>query len=514
MASKLEELRKLKTKLKNGGGDTANEKQHSKGKMTARERLLKLFDDGTFVETGLFIKNRFINSNNERDESPADGVITGFGQIDGRLVYAAAQDFTVTGGAFGEMHANKIVKCQEDALKMGAPIIFMNDSSGIRLEEGIDALMGYGKIIHNNAMASGVIPQISVIMGTCAGAASYSPSLTDFVIMVDKTSHMFLNGPHTIKNVVDKDLTMDELGGAGVHSSVTGISHFTASNEDECISQIKTLLSYLPQNNLESAFEYESNDDLNRVCKELENIISDDGNSNYSMKDVITSVADDKVFFECQKDYATNVLTGFIRLGGHSIGVVANEPNSNEGYIDSNASNKISRFIRMCDCFNIPILTFEDTPGFLNSVKEEHGGIVKHGAKIFSAYSEMTVPMVTVITRKAYGSAYLCMGSKYLGADLVYAWPTAEISVMKPEGIVNVLYENEIKESNNANDERAKLIKEYKDNVMSPYFAASHGYIDDIIEPSNTRKVLIQAFETLETKVATKSEKKHSNMPL
>ena len=513
MASKLEELRELKTKLKNGGGKDAVEKQHSKGKMTARERLMKLFDDGTFVETGIFIKNRFINSNNERDESPADGVITGYGQIDGRLVYATSQDFTVVSGAFGEMHANKIIKCQEDAIKMGAPIIFINDSNGIRIEEGIDALAAYGKIIHNNSISSGVIPQISVIMGTCAGAAVYSQMLSDFVFMVDKTSHMFLNGSHTIKNVTDKDLTMDELGGANVHGSTTGVVHYVASSEDECIMQIKNLLSYLPQNNLDKPEEYECNDDLNRVCKNLDNIVESE-NSNYSMKEVITTVADNNMFFECQKEYAKNVITGFMRLGGHSVGIVANEPTVNEGCIDSNASDKIARFIRMCDCFNIPLITFEDSIGFVNSVKEEHNGIMKHGAKILSAYSESTIPMVTVITKKAYGSAYVCMGSKPLNVDLVYAWPSAEISIMKPEGIVNVLYENEIKQANNADDERNKKIKDYKNNVMSPYLAASHGLIDDIIEPSNTRKILIQAFESLATKVITKPRKKHNNMPL
>ena len=514
MSRKLTELNELKKALRNGGGEEAINKQHALGKMTARERLEKLFDSGTFVEIGLFVKHRCINFGMDKKEASAEGVITGYGQINGRLVYASAQDFTVIGGSLGEMHAEKIVKCQEAAMKVGAPIIYINDSSGLRIQESIDALSGYGKIFYNNTLASGVIPQISMIMGPCAGAAVYSPAITDFVFMVENTSQMFITGPQTIQTVTGEDMTAEELGGAMTHNSISGIAHFHAANEDVCIDQVRTLLSYLPQNNLEKSEEYACDDDLNRLSAELNDIVPENPNDIYDMKEIIKSIADDNIFFETQIEYAKNILTGFIRLDGRTIGVVANQPMFMNAYIDINAADKASRFIRTCDSFNIPILTFEDVPGFLASAKEEHGGIIRHSAKIFFAYSEASVPMVTVIIRKAYGGAYIGMCSKQLGADIVYAWPEAEIAVMGAEGAANIVFAKDIMEADSPKEERVKKIAEYDNMMMNPYVAASRGFVDDIIEPATTRKMLIAAFDSLKSKVVRKANKKHGNIPL
>ncbi len=514
MSRKLTELNELKSKLMSGGGEKAIEKQHSLGKMTARERLTKLFDPGTFVETGLFVKHRCTNFGMDKKESPAEGVVTGYGQINGRLTYAAAQDFTVIGGSLGEMHADKIVKCQEAAMKVGAPMICINDSGGARIQEGVDALSGYGRIFYNNTQASGVIPQISVIMGPCAGGAVYSPAITDFIFMVENTSQMFITGPQVIKTVTGEDVTSEALGGALTHNSISGVAHFHAANEDACIEQIRTLLSYLPQNNMEKAEAYACNDDLNRLSPELNDIVPENPNKAYEMKDVIRAVADNNVFFETQPDYAKNILTGFIRLNGKSIGIIASEPKAMAGCLDINASDKAARFIRTCDCFNIPILTFEDVPGFLPGTQQEHGGIIRHGAKMLFAYSEASVPMVTVITRKAYGGAYIGMCSKHLGADIVYAWPEAQIAVMGAEGAANIIFAKDIKAAENPQQERANKIAEYDNMMMNPYVAASRGYVDDVIEPATTRKMLIAAFNSLETKVVHKVNKKHGNIPL
>ncbi|MBR1844875.1 MAG: methylmalonyl-CoA carboxyltransferase [Lachnospiraceae bacterium] len=514
MSRKLTELNELKSKLMSGGGEKAIEKQHSLGKMTARERLTKLFDPGTFVETGLFVKHRCTNFGMDKKESPAEGVVTGYGQINGRLTYAAAQDFTVIGGSLGEMHADKIVKCQEAAMKVGAPMICINDSGGARIQEGVDALSGYGRIFYNNTQAPGVIPQISVIMGPCAGGAVYSPAITDFIFMVENTSQMFITGPQVIKTVTGEDVTSEALGGALTHNSISGVAHFHAANEDACIEQIRTLLSYLPQNNMEKAEAYACNDDLNRLSPELNDIVPENPNKAYEMKDVIRAVADNNVFFETQPDYAKNILTGFIRLNGKSIGIIASEPKAMAGCLDINASDKAARFIRTCDCFNIPILTFEDVPGFLPGTQQEHGGIIRHGAKMLFAYSEASVPMVTVITRKAYGGAYIGMCSKHLGADIVYAWPEAQIAVMGAEGAANIIFAKDIKAAENPQQERANKIAEYDNMMMNPYVAASRGYVDDVIEPATTRKMLIAAFNSLETKVVHKVNKKHGNIPL
>lgn len=513
MSNRLATLRDLKEKLQKGGLDAAIEKQHSKNKMTARERVDKLFDAGSFVEMGLFVNHRSVDYDMKDKYTPADGVVTGYGQINGRLVYVAAQDYTVLSGSLSEMNADKIVKCQEMAMKVGAPIIYIFDSDGARVEEGINALAGLGKILNNNTTASGVIPQISIIMGLCAGAMAFVPAITDFTFMVDKTSHMFISGPQVISAKAGHDVTEDELGGAATHNEVSGMAHFYASDENECFDQVRTLLSYLPQNNMEKSEVNNSSDDLNRVCSELNDMIAEDNNQVCNMKNVIKVIADDNVFFETQSMFAKNILTGFIHLGTRVVAVVANEPSFNDGLIDIDASDKASRFIRTCDNFNIPVLTLVDAKGFAQSLSEEKRGLIRHAAKMFFAYAEANVPKVTVITGNACGSVYVGMGSKQLGSDIVYAWPSAKISVMNAESAVNILYEKNIKEANNPQVERNNRIAEYNENINNPYVAASRGHIDDIIEPAVTRKMLIAAFDTLETKIVADVRKKHSNIP-
>lgn len=512
--SKIEKLLEESSKIELGGGQARIDKQHEKGKLTARERISLLLDEGSFIEVDKYVKHRSTNFGTSSLEAPADGVVTGYGTVDGRLVFVYAQDFTVVGGSLGEMHAAKIVKMQEMALKMGAPIIGMNDSGGARIQEGVDALSGYGKIFYNNTISSGVIPQISVIMGPCAGGAVYSPALTDFVLMVDKTSNMFVTGPQVIKSVTGEDVTQEELGGAETHNKISGVAHFMDKTEEECIERIKLLLSYLPSNNLEEAPVYESQDDINRVEEELNEIIPDNPNKPYDVKEVINSLADKGSFFEVQSSYAQNIITGFIRLNGKSIGVIANQPNVLAGCLDINASDKAGRFIRTCDAFNIPLLNLVDVPGFLPGTNQEFGGIIRHGAKMLYAYSEATVPKVTLILRKAYGGSYLAMCSKDLGADQVYAWPNAEIAVMGPGGAANIVFKNEISESDNPAATRLEKIEEYKDTVANPYIAAQRGFIDDVIVPSITRPRIISAFDMLETKRESRPSKKHGNAPL
>ena len=512
--SKIEKLLEESSKIELGGGQARIDKQHEKGKLTARERISLLLDEGSFIEVDKYVKHRSTNFGTSSLEAPADGVVTGYGTVDGRLVFVYAQDFTVVGGSLGEMHAAKIVKMQEMALKMGAPIIGMNDSGGARIQEGVDALSGYGKIFYNNTISSGVIPQISVIMGPCAGGAVYSPALTDFVLMVDKTSNMFVTGPQVIKSVTGEDVTQEELGGAETHNKISGVAHFMDKTEEECIERIKLLLSYLPSNNLEEAPVYESQDDINRVEEELNEIIPDNPNKPYDVKEVINSLADKGSFFEVQSSYAQNIITGFIRLNGKSIGVIANQPNVLAGCLDINASDKAGRFIRTCDTFNIPLLNLVDVPGFLPGTNQEFGGIIRHGAKMLYAYSEATVPKVTLILRKAYGGSYLAMCSKDLGADQVYAWPNAEIAVMGPGGAANIVFKNEISESDDPAATRLEKIEEYKDTVANPYIAAQRGFIDDVIVPSITRPRIISAFDMLETKRESRPSKKHGNAPL
>ncbi|MFA9423122.1 MAG: acyl-CoA carboxylase subunit beta [Sedimentibacter sp.] len=512
--AKLIELKEKKDKIELGGGKKAIDKQHESLKLTARERILKLLDQGSFVEIDEFVEHRCVNFGMEKKVAPSEGVVSGYGTINGRLICIYAQDFTVIGGSLGEMHASKIVKIQEMALKVGAPIIGINDSGGARIQEGVDALSGYGKIFYNNTLASGVIPQISVILGSCAGGAVYSPALTDFIFMVENTSKMFITGPDVIKSVTGEVVTAEKLGGAMTHNKISGVAHFIDNTEEECINHIKRLLSFLPQNNLEITPTKFMEDDMNRLDYELNDIIPDHPNKPYDMKEIISTIADDKEFLEYQPYFAQNIITGFMRLNGKSIGVIANQPKVQAGCLDINASDKSSRFIRTCDSFNIPLFTLMDVPGFLPGTHQEYGGIIRHGAKMLYAYSEATVPKITVITRKAYGGSYLAMCSKDLGADIVLAWPTAEIAVMGPDGAANIIFKKEIIEAENQNEKRLEKIAEYREKVANPYIAAARGYIDGIIEPSETRKRIISSFDMLSGKRVSKPEKKHGNIPL
>ncbi len=514
MNDKINELIKAKENIKLGGGIKRIEKQHSSGKLTARERINLLLDEDSFIEIDAFVKHRSTNFDMASVEAPADGVVTGYGTVDGRLVFVYAQDFTVVGGSLGEMHANKIVKVQDMALKMGAPIVGFNDSGGARIQEGVDALSGYGKIFYRNTIASGVIPQISVIMGPCAGGAVYSPALTDFIFMTEKTSMMFITGPQVIKSVTGEEVTQEELGGAMTHNRTSGVAHFMDKTEEETIKRVRELLSYLPSNNLEMPPVVRTNDDINRTDEMLNDIVPENPNKPYDMKEVIKSIADENEFFEVQPLYAGNIITGFIRLNGKTIGVIANQPKVLAGCLDINASDKAGRFIRTCDAYNIPLLNLVDVPGFLPGTNQEYGGIIRHGAKVLYAYSESTVPKVTLITRKAYGGAYLAMCSKDLGADQVFAWPTAEIAVMGPDGAANIIFKNEIANSDDPIKTRMEKIEEYRNTVANPFIAAQRGFVDDIIVPSHTRPRLISAFDMLETKRETRPSKKHGNLPV
>lgn len=511
---KVKQLTKKKKQIKLGGGEKAIQKQHEKGKYTARERIVKLLDEGSFVEMDAFVEHRCVNFGMDKKKALGEGVVTGYGTIDGRLVYIFAQDFTVIGGSLGEMHAAKICKAQEMALKVGAPLIGINDSGGARIQEGVDALSGYGNIFYNNTIASGVIPQISVILGPCAGGAVYSPALTDFILMVEHTSKMFITGPQVIKTVTGEEVSAEELGGAMTHNKISGVAHFYDNSEEECFQRIKQLLSFLPQNNLETAPEIKNEDDINRIDKALNQIIPDNPNKAYDMKEVINSLSDNGEFLEYQPYYAENIITGFMRLNGKSVGVIANQPTKLAGCLDINASDKGAHFIRTCDAFNIPLLTLVDVPGFLPGTGQEFGGIIRHGAKMLYAYSEATVPKVSVITRKAYGGAYIAMCSKHLGADVVLGWPTAEIAVMGPSGAANIIFRKEIAEAKDGAAKRQEKIEEYRNTVANPYIAASRGYIDDVIEPSETRKRITSAFDMLAGKREQKPAKKHGNIPL
>jgi methylmalonyl-CoA decarboxylase subunit alpha len=511
---KLIELREKSEKIQLGGGQKAIQKQHDSGKLTARERILMLLDESSFVEIDAFVEHRCVNFGMENKKALGEGVVTGYGTIDGRLVYVFAQDFTVIGGSLGEMHAAKIVKAQQMALKVGAPIIGINDSGGARIQEGVDALSGYGKIFYNNTISSGVIPQISVILGPCAGGAVYSPALTDFIFMVQKTSKMFITGPQVIETVTGEKVSAEKLGGAMTHNSVSGVAQFVDDTEEACMANIRKLISFLPQNNLETTPVVEVQDNINRIDEALNEIIPDNPNKAYDMKDVIYTLADNKEFLEYQPYYAKNIITGFMRLNGRSVGVIASQPKVLAGCLDINASDKSSRFIRTCDAFNIPILTLMDVPGFLPGTHQEYGGIIRHGAKMLYAYSEATVPKITVITRKAYGGSYLAMCSKELGADMVLAWPTAEIAVMGPDGAANIIFKKEIEESEDKSAKRSEKIAEYRNTVANPYIAAARGYIDGVIEPADTRKRIISSFDMLLGKRELRPEKKHGNIPL
>lgn len=514
---KIKELLSLREKARLGGGEKRIEAQHKKGKYTARERIEKLLDEGSFEEFDMFVTSKTTDFGTDSEEYLSDGVVTGYGTIDGRLVFVFSQDFTIFGGSLSEMFAQKICKVMDKAMKVGAPVIGINDSGGARIQEGVKSLGGYADIFQRNIMASGVVPQISAIFGPCAGGAVYSPALTDFTIMSKGTSYMFVTGPKVVKTVTNEDVTVEELGGAQVHGTKSGVTHFVADSEDEGILLIRKILSYLPQNNHEDPPIYVNTDPIDRLENALNYIVPENPNKPYDVKDVIHSVVDEDEFLEIQRHYAQNIVIGFAKMNGMPIGIVANQPNYLAGVLDINASRKAARFVRFCDAFNIPILTFVDVPGFLPGTAQEYGGIIIHGAKLLFAYGEATVPKVTVILRKAYGGAYDVMSSKHLRGDINYAWPTAEIAVMGPKGAIEVLYQKELSAIENP-DDKAKFFaekeQEYRDKFANPYVAAKHGYIDDVIEPRNTRFRVIRAFQMLASKKDTNPLKKHDNIPL
>jgi len=514
---KIKKLIDLRTEAKLGGGQKRIDAQHSKGKYTARERIEMLLDEGSFEEFDMFVTHRCTNFGMEKTKFLSDGVVTGHGTIDGRVVYVFAQDFTVFGGSLSETYAQKICKVMDMAMKNGAPVIGINDSGGARIQEGVAALAGYAEIFERNIMASGVIPQISAVFGPCAGGAVYSPALTDFIMMTKGTSYMFVTGPKVVKTVTGETVTDEQLGGASVHGSKSGVSHFVVDEEQEGLSLIRKLLSYLPQNNLEEAPLAPCDDPIDRLDDILNEIIPDNPNKPYDVKDIIHSIVDYNEFLEVHRNYAQNIVVGFARFNGVSVGIVANQPNYLAGVLDINASRKAARFVRFCDAFNIPIVTLVDVPGFLPGTAQEYGGIIMHGAKLLFAYGEATVPKVTVTLRKSYGGAHDVMSCKQLRGDLNYAWPTAEIAVMGASGAVEVLHGRKLSEIENA-EEKAKFIAEhedeYKDKFANPYQAASMGYIDDVIEPRNTRFRVIRALQTLATKKDYMPAKKHTNLPL
>jgi len=514
MDDRIEELREKKAEAAKGGGEDRIESQHEKGKMTARERIDYFLDDDTFQEFDQLRTHRSHNFGMEEDQIPGDGVVTGYGEVNGRKVFVFAHDFTVFGGSLGEVFAEKVTKVMDKAMEVGAPVIGLNDSAGARIQEGVDALAGYADIFHRNQQASGVIPQISAIMGPCAGGAVYSPAITDFVFMVKDTSHMFITGPDVIETVTGEEVGFEELGGATTHSSTSGVAHFAEDSEEDALDNIRRLLSYLPQNNIENPPRVEPWDDPERRDEELESIVPDQPRKPYDVTNVVDSVVDEGSFFEVQENFAKNLVVGFARLDGRSVAIVANQPRVNAGTLDIEASEKGSRFVRFCDSFNIPILTFVDVPGFLPGTDQEHNGIIRHGAKLLYAFSEASVPLMTVITRKAYGGAYDVMASKHIGADVNYAWPSAEIAVMGPKGAVNVLYREELAEADDPDAKREELIDEYREKFANPYTAADRGYLDDVIEPQETRPRLIADLEMLEGKRVDQPEKKHGNIPL
>jgi acetyl-CoA/propionyl-CoA carboxylase carboxyl transferase subunit len=514
MEERIEELREMRREAELGGGQDRIDAQHDKGKMTARERIEYFLDDGTFTEFDQFRTHRCHNFDMEEQEIKGDGVVTGYGDVNGRTVFVFAHDFTVFGGSLGEVFAQKVTKVMDKAMETGAPVIGLNDSAGARIQEGIDSLAGYAEIFHRNQQASGVIPQISAIMGPCAGGAVYSPAITDFIMMVQDTSHMFITGPDVIETVTGEQVGFDELGGASTHASESGVSHFTAADEEEALDDIRHLLSYLPQNNVEDPPRVDPWDDPERDSAEAGDIVPDQPQKPYDMTDVIGDVVDEGSFFEVAEEFARNIAIGFGRLDGHSIGVVANQPRVNAGTLNIEASIKGARFVRFCDAFNIPILTFVDVPGFMPGTDQEHNGIINHGAKLLYAFSEATVPLMTVITRKAYGGAYDVMSSKHIGADVNYAWPTAEIAVMGPQGAVNVLYSDELDAAEDADERRQELIDEYREEFANPYSAADRGFVDDVLEPADTRRQLISDLEMLRSKRKSQPDKKHGNIPL
>ncbi|GMV34847.1 MAG: acyl-CoA carboxylase subunit beta [Chloroflexi bacterium CFX1] len=510
----IQQLNELKAQSRLGGGQARIEVQHKKGRLTARERLDLLLDRGSFREVDPFVVHRTHDFNLDEQKYMSDSVVTGWGTIDGRLVYVFSQDFTVFGGSLGEVHAEKICKIMDMAMKNGAPVIGLNDSGGARIQEGVVSLAGYADIFLRNTLASGVIPQISAIMGPCAGGAVYSPALTDFIFMTRNTSYMFVTGPDVVKTVTHEEVTQEELGGAGVHSEKSGVCHVAADNEADTLYLIRKLLGYLPQNNMEDAPLLPTSDDPLRMEEALNTIIPEDPNKPYDIKEVIRLIVDDGNFYEIHENYAGNIVVGFAGLGGRSVGIVANQPAVLAGVLDIDASEKGARFVRFCDSFNIPIITFEDVPGFLPGTNQEHHGIIRSGAKLLYAYCEATVPKLTVITRKAYGGAYCVMSSKHIRGDLNLAWPTAEIAVMGPDGAVSIIFRRELDSAQDSAQRKAELVSEYKEKFANPYVAASRGYVDDVIEPKETRPRLINALAMLSNKRDINPAKKHGNIPL
>lgn len=511
---KVDELLRRREKIEKGGGDAAIEKQHKRGSLTARERIAKLLDPGSFNEILMFVRHRCTSLGMDKIETPDEGVVTGYGTIDGRTVYIYAQDFTVMGGASGEMTASKVIRLQQLALQSGAPLIGLVDSAGGRLHEGICSSNGYGQVFTNHVRASGIIPQFSAILGPCSGGACYSPALTDFIMMVDGKSKMFLTGPVAIKEVNGEEIDQETLGGASSHSSISGVAHFVDSSEEALFARLRKILSYFPLNNLETPPVVETGDPADRLCETLDTIIPESNRKSYDVKDVIQTLADMGEFTEYMENYAQNMVTGFIRMGGKSVGVVANQTMCLAGCLDCNASIKAARFIRTCDCFNIPLLTLVDVPGFLPGVDQEYGGIIRQGAKMLYAFGESTVPKVTVIMRKSYGGAYNAMCDKAAGADIVLGWPTAEVAVMGAAGAVNFVFKKELAAAEDKEAVRAQKIREYEEAYSNPYYAAGFGYLDDVIEPRYTRRRVIAAFAALEGKQVTRYNRKHGNMPL
>ncbi len=510
----LNELEQRRAEARLGGGQTRIERQHEKGKLTARERLDILLDDGSFEELGMFVRHQSHDFGLDRNRPYGDGVVTGYGTINGRLVYVFSQDFTVFGGSLGMAHAEKIVKVMELAMENGAPIIGLNDSGGARIQEGVVSLGGYADIFLLNTLASGVVPQISAVLGPCAGGAVYSPAITDFTFMVKGTSYMFVTGPNVVKTVTQEDVSSEDLGGADTHASKSGVAHLACENEVDCLLRIRELFDFIPQNCEDPVPMVDTGDVSDRASEALDSLVPDNPNKPYDMHDVIREIVDNERFFEIHPDYASNIIVGFAHLGGRSVGIVANQPAVLAGVLDIDASLKAARFVRFCDAFNIPILVFEDVPGFLPGTDQEWRGIIKHGAKLLYAFAEATVPKITVITRKAYGGAYDVMNSKHIRGDLNFAWPTAEIAVMGPKGAVEIIYRRQIAEAEDPEAAEERFIDDYREKFANPYIAAERGYVDDVIRPSETRRRLLRGFAMLENKVVNNPKKKHGNIPL
>jgi acetyl-CoA carboxylase carboxyltransferase component len=511
---RLEQLDKLREEALHAGAPAAVERQHQRGKLTARERLEKLLDPGSFVELDMLARHRAHGFGIENNRPLTDGVVTGWGMVDGRKVFVFAQDFTVFGGALGEVYAEKIHKVMDLAESVGAPVVGLNDGGGARIQEGVVSLASYGGIFHRNVKASGVVPQISVVLGPCAGGAVYSPAMTDFIFMVKGISNMFITGPDVVKTVTGEDVTQEELGGAMTHASKSGVAAFVADDEESCLEQVRYLLSFLPSNNLEDPPYFEPEDEADRRCDSIVDLIPDAPNKPYDMKKVIAEIVDDGDFFEVNEYWAMNIVCGFARIDGHVVGIVGNQPQVLAGTLDIDASEKAGRFVRTCDAFNVPLVTFVDVPGFLPGTDQEYGGIIRHGAKLLYAYCESTVPRVQIITRKGYGGAYVVMNSKSIGADLAFAWPSAEIAVMGPQGAVGIIFRKEIEAAADADARRAELIEEYTERFANPYSAAERGYVDDVIDPRETRRVLVRSLEMLRTKKEKLPQRKHGNVPL